>query len=186
MIVAEILTLALALSMDAFAVAVLKGACMLRFNVKEAVIIALFFGAFQAGMPMLGYLIGNAFRVVIESFDHWVAFILLMLIGLKMLKEAKEEKDKDYCTPFSIKEILILAIATSIDALAVGVVLAVEKSPVLLAGGLIGCVTFVISYIGVVLGKRIGSKFEDKAQMVGGFALILIGTKILIEHLFFH
>ncbi|HHT15111.1 MAG TPA: manganese efflux pump [Clostridiales bacterium] len=186
MSVAQIFTICLALSMDAFAVAVLKGACMPKFNRKQALLIALFFGSFQAGMPMIGYLIGSTFQRVIEYYDHWVAFVLLMFIGIKMFREGRKEKDKDCCVPFSVNELFVLAIATSIDALAVGVVLAVEKTPILSAGAMIGCTTLVISYFGVVLGRRIGAKFEDKAQMIGGIALILIGTKILIEHLFFY
>ena len=185
--VSEILFIGFALSMDAFAVAVSKGACMNGFRWREALSLALLFGLFQAGMPLIGYLVGSTFQQAIERVDHWIAFGLLAFLGGKMAFEAlkKDDSEAPACTRFSLREGLLLALATSIDALAVGVVFAVAKSPILSAVFLIGCETFAISLAGVALGRRVGQVFKDKAALVGGLVLIGIGVKILLERLFF-
>lgn len=179
----QILMIGVSLSMDAFAVALCKGACMRKVNLKQCLLIALFFGVFQALMPSIGWLIGSKFRLYIEAFDHWIAFILLALIGSAMIREGLENKEEDVCTILTIKELFVLAIGTSIDALAVGVVFAIEKVEILIPAVSIGVITFTLSLLGSLLGNRAGEKFKNKAQLAGGAVLILIGAKILLEHL---
>lgn len=186
----ELIFLSIGLAMDAFAVSICKGLEMPVTNYKRAGIIALFFGAFQAGMPVIGYLLGSRFQKYIESADHWIAFALLALIGGQMVYEAfrKEESstgiegnDSDI---FSIKQLIILSIATSIDALAVGITFALlEGTNIFLSAGMIGVITFIISFAGVVIGNKFGNKYEKKAQFAGGIILIAIGLKILLEHI---
>ncbi len=184
---AELLLIAISLSMDAFAVAVCKGLNMSKINYKHGAVIALFFGAFQALMPLLGWLLGTRFDHYIVGFDHWVAFVLLGFIGGKMVYEAIEggaetkDKDKD---GFDLKELLILSIATSIDALAVGITFAIlPNTNIWTSITTIGIATFVISFAGVIIGNRFGVKYKSKAELFGGVVLILIGLKILLEHL---
>ena len=184
---AELLLIAISLSMDAFAVAVCKGLNMSKINYKHGVIIALFFGAFQALMPLLGWLLGTRFDHYIVDFDHWVAFFLLGFIGGKMVYEAiegtAETKDKD-ADGLDIKELLILSIATSIDALAVGITFAIlPNTNIWISITTIGIATFVISFAGVLIGNRFGVKYKSRAELFGGVVLILIGLKILLEHL---
>lgn len=176
------------LSMDAFAVAICKGLKMQKLNYKQMGLIALFFGGFQALMPLIGWLLGNSFKDYIESFDHWVAFGLLLFIGGKMAIEAfKKDDDECCCGCFDIKELLIMAIATSIDALAVGIAFAIDGidtlPQILLSILIIGLTTFVLSAFGVLLGHKFGAVYKSKAELAGGIILILIGTKILLEHL---
>lgn len=177
------------LAMDAFAVAVCKGLCMRKINYSHAVIIALFFGGFQALMPLVGWLIGKQFEQYITSFDHWIAFILLLIIGGKMAYEAifgKEEAeacDTDAQNRLNYKELFTMAVATSIDALAVGVTFAFLNINIWTAISIIGVTTFVMSFIGVVIGNKFGSIYKKKAEIAGGVVLILIGLKILLEHL---
>ena len=184
------------LSMDAFAVAICKGLSMKKFNVRYALIIAAFFGIFQAVMPLIGWLIGSTFEQYITSFDHWIAFGLLFLLGGKMIFDAvKEMKDPEKETEFTlaIVELFILAIATSIDALAVGITFAclgvrtisdeLSGLSIWLSILIIGIVTFIISGAGVLIGNKFGEKFKPKAQVAGGLILILLGVKILFEHL---
>lgn len=174
------------LAMDAFAVSICKGLNMPKMNYKQAGIIALFFGGFQAFMPFLGWSLGHHFESYIVSVDHWIAFILLAFIGGNMIKEALNddgEDDEGPLTRLDIKELFMLAIATSIDALAVGVTFAFLRVDILPAISLIGVITFFISFVGVYIGHHFGSKYEKKAELAGGIILICIGLKILLEHL---
>lgn len=180
----QVLMIAVSLSMDAFAVAVCKGACMKKVNIRQCLLIALFFGVFQALMPAIGWFIGSRFQVYIERFDHWIAFALLALIGGGMLREGfQREEEEEACTLFSLKELTVLAVATSIDALAVGIVFAIERVSIAAPVLLIGLTTFAISLAGSLIGSRVGEQFKNKAQLAGGAVLILIGAKILLEHL---
>lgn len=183
MSIIEIILLGVGLAMDAFAVSVCKGLALKKFNKKKAIIIALYFSMFQAVMPIIGYLLGSAFSKTIESIDHWVAFGLLGAIGANMLKEAIEGESEEQDDNVSFKNMLVLAIATSIDALAVGITFAFLKTNVILSVGIIGIITFILSIIGVKIGNKFGEKFESKAEILGGVILILIGLKILLEHL---
>ncbi|MBR5636588.1 MAG: manganese efflux pump [Pseudobutyrivibrio sp.] len=184
----DIFLIGIGLSMDAFAVAICKGLAMRKVNKKQMLIIALFFGGFQALMPLVGFLVGNTFAKKISAYDHWIAFILLLYIGGKMIIDAiKEWKEKDVVDemdpPLDFKELTLMAIATSIDALACGVTFSFEESfNILRAIAIIGCTTFVISAGGVYVGNIFGDKYKAKAQLVGGIILIFIGTKILLEH----
>lgn len=179
----EIFILAIGLSMDAFAVSICKGLSVKKLKPKHCLIAGLYFGGFQAGMPLIGYFLGKQFEWLITSIDHWIAFVLLSLIGLNMIKESFE-KDEELNDSFSFKTMLPLAIATSIDALAVGITFACLKVQIAPAVTLIGVTTFVISTFGVKIGNIFGTKFKSKAEFIGGTVLILIGIKILIEHLF--
>ncbi len=176
------------LSMDAFAVSVCKGLAMRKVNKKQAFVIGLFFGGFQALMPLLGWALGIQFEQYITSIDHWIAFILLGFIGGKMIVEAVKPDDesvevKEMDPPLNIKEMFVLAIATSIDALAVGITFAFLDYPIVESITIIGITTFVISIIGVYIGNFFGSKYKQKAELAGGIILVLLGVKILLEHL---
>ncbi|NCD06923.1 MAG: manganese efflux pump [Spirochaetia bacterium] len=183
----ELILLAIGLAMDAFAVSITKGLCMKnKINYKQALFIAFSFGLFQAIMPLIGYTIGIQFSTYIVQFDHWIAFLLLSFIGIKMILEAVFEKEETECKLFSIKEILILSVATSIDALAVGVTLSfIQTTNIIQAIIVIGLITLIISFIGVKIGHKFGMKYEKSAEIFGGILLILIGLKILFEHLGF-
>ncbi|MGI6080580.1 MAG: manganese efflux pump MntP family protein [Candidatus Avilachnospira sp.] len=188
--IAEIFMIGAGLSMDAFAASVCKGLSAERINPKNAVITGLYFGGFQAGMPLLGYFLGTGFKDAIMSIDHWIAFILLLLIGLNMIKESREKEDcgcdkGEETELFSPKELLPLAVGTSIDALAVGVSFAFLNVNIITAVCLIGVTTFVFSALGVGAGSRLGMRFKSWAEFAGGLILILMGTKILLEHLGF-
>ena len=181
----ELTLIALGLSMDAFAVSMCKGMSMSRLSLRNATIIALFFGGFQAGMPLWGWLLGKQFERYITSIDHWIAFGLLTLIGGKMVIEVFE---KDQCPSrngdsLNIKELLLLSVATSIDALAVGVTFAFLQVSIVPAVSLIGIVTFLLSFAGVCIGNQFGIRLKSKAELAGGIVLILMGLKILLEHL---
>lgn len=182
---AELFFVGAGLSMDAFAVAVCKGLCMPRMRWGQALVIALFFGGFQALMPLVGWLIGSLFAASIVAVDHWIAFGLLAFIGAKMLWDAFHEDDEDpVCkTRIDFRELTLLAVATSIDALAVGVTFAFLGVNILVAIAIIGLTTFVLSLLGVLAGHLFGAQFERPATIVGGIVLILIGCKILVEHL---
>lgn len=185
MSILEIFFIGVGLSMDAFAVALCKGLNMKKINYYHTVIIALFFGGFQALMPLAGWLLGKQFEDYITSVDHWIAFVLLVYIGSKMIYESikGEEEESGTGERLDYKELLIMAVATSIDALAVGITLAFFKVSILQSITVIGITTFVLSIIGVTIGNRFGMKFKKKAEISGGIILILIGTKILLEHL---
>ena len=184
---AELFLLAVGLSMDAFAVSVCKGLAMKKVNKKQAAIIGLYFGGFQGLMPLIGWFLGVRFQKYITSFDHWIAFALLVFIGGKMILEAirdtevQEIKEKD--PPLKHKEMFVLAIATSIDALAVGITFAFLDTPIVEAVVIIGCTTFFLSILGVVVGNFFGTRYKKKAEIAGGIILVLIGFKILLEHL---
>lgn len=184
----EILLIGVGLSMDAFAVSVCKGLGMKRIRKGDLFVIALFFGGFQALMPFIGWALGRGFEQYITDVDHWIAFVLLSLIGGKMLWDVFFGKEDDKQDAFGdarldIKELLLLAVATSIDALAVGITFAFLSYPIGYATAVIGCTTFVLSAAGVVVGHVFGSRFEKRAQIAGGVILIAIGVKILAEHL---
>lgn len=183
----EIFMIGIGLSMDAFAAAVCKGLSMRKASFKNIFIIALFFGGFQGMMPVAGYFLGIQFQDYIVSFDHWVAFVLLLFIGGKMvldvIKGEDEEETNAIVDRLDIKEIFILAIATSIDALAVGISMAFLHVNIFGAAGTIAATTFVLSAIGVLIGKKFGAQYKDKATLSGGIILIAIGVKILVEHL---
>ncbi|MDE7218796.1 MAG: manganese efflux pump MntP family protein [Oscillospiraceae bacterium] len=179
---AELFLIGVGLSMDAFAVAVCKGLAMPKIRWGQAAVIALFFGGFQALMPLAGWVLGQQFERYITSVDHWIAFILLCFIGGKMIWDTfHEEEVSRGQTEFSLKEMLMLSIATSIDAMAVGITFAFLQVQILPAVGLIGCTTFALSLAGVWLGCRFGSRYKDKATLAGGIILCLIGLKILLE-----
>lgn len=186
-LVIELLLIGVGLSMDAFAVSVCKGLAMRKVNKKQAVVIGLFFGGFQALMPFIGWALGTQFESYITNIDHWIAFILLAFIGGKMVVEAvkpeEEEAVKEMDPPLDLKEMLLLAVATSIDALAVGITFAFLDYPIVESITIIGLTTFVLSIVGVYVGNMFGSKYQKKAEIVGGIILILIGVKILLEHL---
>ena len=182
----ELFLLAVGLSMDAFAVSVCKGLAMTKADWKGMATCGIWFGGFQALMPLIGFFLGNLFADAIVAIDHWVAFVLLGLIGVNMLKEAfsKDCDCEEHDADLSVKTMFIMAVATSIDALAVGISLALAGNVNIWAAiGLIGITTFVLSGVGVKVGSIFGDKFEKKAQMAGGFILILLGVKILLEHL---
>lgn len=183
----ELLLIAVGLSMDAFAVSICKGLGMKEVNPKVAVVLALFFGGFQALMPLIGWALGSQFLGIIGPIDHWVAFVLLAVIGGKMLWEAFREDagegDGKPADRIDLGEFLILAIATSIDALAVGISFAALSVDIVPSVALIGVITFAFSIAGVFVGNFFGSRYERPASIVGGVVLILIGTKILLEHL---
>ena len=182
----EIFMIGVGLSMDAFAASICKGLNMRRLNIKNMLIIGLFFGGFQALMPAAGWLLGKQFESYITSVDHWVAFALLVFIGGKMIYDVFTKKNEDECgektNRLDMKEVLTLAVATSIDALAVGISFAFLQVDILKAVSVIGVTTFVLSVIGVAVGNVFGSKYEKKATLAGGIILILIGLKILLEH----
>ena len=183
MSVLEILILAVGLSMDAFAVSICKGLAVKRIDMGKAGIVGLWFGGFQALMPMIGYFLGSRFSNAIQSVDHWVAFILLSLIGANMIREAlsrDEDAGRDSGS-LSFKTMLMLAVATSIDALAAGITFAFLDVDIALAG-MIGCTTCIISMAGAKVGSVFGTKYKSKAEMTGGVMLILLGLKILLEH----
>ena len=172
--------------MDAFAVAVCKGLCMKRLNMRQAVIIALFFGGFQGLMPLVGWALGTQFERYITPVDHWIAFGLLTIIGAKMLWDAFHGEEEVVCSTdekLNLRELVMMAIATSIDALAVGVTFAFLQVDIVPAVVLIGVITFVLALGGVVIGHRFGARYEKAATIAGGVVLILIGLKILLEHL---
>ncbi len=180
---AELFLTAVALSMDAFAVSVCKGLSARRLRPWNAVETGLFFGGFQALMPLLGWLLGRQFESYITEIDHWIAFVLLAFIGGKMIWEVLRGGEDDDSGSFALRELLILAVATSIDALAVGVTFAFLSVNIWSSIAVIGVTTFAFSVGGVYLGNRVGGRFHEKAELAGGVILILIGLKILLEHL---
>ena len=179
MSIIEIALIGVGLAMDAFAVSICKGLAMRRMNYKKAIIIAAFFGVFQALMPALGYVLGTTFANKIAAIDHWIAFILLALIGANMIKEALSSDD-DECQDDSLRlgDLIMLSIATSIDALAVGITFAFFNVSLLLSVSMIGIITFIICVIGVKVGNVFGEKYKSKAELAGGLILIVMGAKI--------
>lgn len=179
----QLIFMSVGLAMDACAVSICKGLKMKKVDYRYAVIIATFFGGFQGLMPLIGWILGKQFEGYIVSFDHWITFILLSIIGGKMIKESFEKEVDDSEVRYDFKELFILAIATSIDALAVGVTLAFLQVNIWIAITLIGVITFIISIIGVIIGSNFGAKYKSKAELIGGIILVIIGIKILFEHL---
>lgn len=178
----EIFIIAVGLSMDAFAVSICKGLSVQKLQPKHMLLAGVYFGGFQALMPLIGYLLGKQFEWLITSVDHWIAFGLLALIGANMIKESFD-KSNDVNDSFSVKSMLLLAVATSIDALAVGVTFAFLNVQIASAVSIIGATTFVLSVIGIKVGNVFGAKFKSKAELAGGIVLVLMGIKILLEHL---
>ncbi|WP_455540036.1 manganese efflux pump MntP [Terrisporobacter sp.] len=192
----ELFILAVGLSMDAFAVSICKGLAIRKVTFKDCAKVGLYFGGFQAGMPLIGFILGIQFKDYITSIDHWIAFILLAFIGINMIRESMEKDNtedivnlaeaavgEEEVNQLGFKNMIMLAIATSIDALAVGVTFAFLQVDIIPAVSFIGIVTFVLSAIGVKIGNVFGTKFKSKAEFAGGVILILIGLKILFEHL---
>ena len=178
-----ILLTSFGLAMDAFVVSLGSGISIKKVTWKDALIISLFFGGFQFLMPVLGWMAGLSFRELIESFDYWVAFILLAFIGIKMIYESFDDEDEEGTNFRSLSVLLTLAIATSIDALVVGLGFSMIQTPIFSSALIIGIITFLLSFSGVFLGKKFGHIFEKKAELVGGLVLISIGFKILLEHI---
>ncbi len=191
----EVLLLAMALSMDAFAVAVCKGLAFEKIDWRQPVIVGAWFGIFQGLMPAIGYLVGSAFEKYVTAFDHWIAFVLLAIIGINMIKESFSKEEEKHDTGLGFRIMLVMAIATSIDAMAAGLAMAMDGGfafsgavggnipALLIAAGSICLVTFTLSCIGVKIGNLFGAKFQSKAELAGGIILLLLGTKILLEHL---
>lgn len=182
----EILLIGLSVSADAFAVAMCKGVEMKKFRLKYALLIALFFGGFQMLMPLIGWAVASVFEKYITAFDHWIAFGLLAILGGKMIFDSfkkEPESEEEQVLRLGLKTLLLMALATSIDALAVGVTFAFLQVNIWIAISLIGATTFCFSVIGVLIGTKIGDKFKNKAEFVGGLILVLLGLKILLEHL---
>ena len=181
----ELFLIAVGLSMDAFAVSVCKGLAMPKCTFKKAAIVGLWFGGFQALMPAIGYILGAQFQETIASIDHWIAFVLLALIGGNMIREALDNDEEEADASLDVKTMFLLAVATSIDALAIGITFAFLKVHIIPAVCFIGSVTFIISFAGVKIGNVFGVRYKNKAEIVGGVILILLGLKILLEHLGF-
>jgi putative Mn2+ efflux pump MntP len=179
----ELFILAIGLSMDAFAVSICKGLAIRKITVRECGIVGIWFGGFQALMPTIGYFLGRNFTRYITSVDHWIAFVLLGLIGLNMLREAMGDDDEAANDSLKVREMFILAVATSIDALAVGITFAFLDVNILAAACFIGLTTFVCSAAGIKIGNIFGTIYKQKAEFLGGLILIILGTKILLEHL---
>ncbi len=184
----ELLLVGVGLSMDAFAVSVCKGLCMKRLNMRQALVIALFFGGFQALMPLIGWALGTQFEQFITPVDHWIAFGLLLIIGAKMLWDSFHGDDDEQLScavdgRLDLRELTMMAVATSIDALAVGITFAFLRVDIVASVVVIGVTTFALSLVGVAVGHRFGARYEKPATVVGGVVLILIGLKILLEHL---
>ena len=169
--------------MDAFAVSICKGLSMKKFEYKNIIIVGIYFGFFQALMPIIGYFLGKNFETLIISIDHWIAFVLLLIIGINMIRECLKEGNENINDKLDFKTMIPLAVATSIDALAIGVTFAFLKISIFTSTFFIGIITALLSMFGVIVGKKFGDKFEKRAQILGGAILIFIGTKILFNHL---
>lgn len=183
----SVIIIAIGLSMDAFAVSIASGAAYKQLQIKHAFRMAVFFGGFQAFMPLIGALAGLSIKTYIQGIDHWIAFAILSVIGGKMIYESfKITKTENDCNPSNLLILLTLSVATSIDALVVGITLSLVASSIILAVIIIGLVTFILSYTGVYIGKKFGHFFENKIEALGGLVLIALGVKILLEHLFFN
>lgn len=184
----EVIILAIGLAMDCFAVSICKGLSFRKFSIKNSIIIGTWFGVFQGGMLLIGYFLAFNFIDKIQRFDHWIAFILLAFIGGNMIRESRSSaSEEEACTvtqdSLSTKELFVLAVATSIDALAVGVTMALLKAAPFSTGAIVGAASFLISILGVKIGSVFGSKYKSRAEMIGGIILICIGLKTLLEHL---
>jgi putative Mn2+ efflux pump MntP len=183
MSIIELFILAIGLSMDAFAVSICKGLAIPKITWKESAIAGLWFGGFQALMPTIGYFLGKNFTRYITSVDHWIAFVLLAIIGINMIRESRSDEEEDTSASMDVKEMFLLAVATSIDALAVGITFAFLEVNIIYAACFIGTTTFVCSAAGIRIGNIFGTIYKKKAEFLGGLILILLGIKILLEHL---
>ena len=182
--IVELIILAIGLAMDAFAVSICKGLAMKKTGIKECLIVGLWFGGFQALMPLIGYFLGKSFERYITAIDHWIAFVLLAIIGIIMIKESFSKEENDADGSLSPKTMVVMAIATSIDALAIGISFGVLPDVNITAAvSLIGIITLVLCMVGVKIGNIFGAKYKSKAELAGGIILVLLGTKILLEHL---
>lgn len=184
----ELILMAVGLSMDAFAVSICKGLSCGKSKYplwKVGLVCGIYFGFFQALMPLIGYYLGISFTKYIENFDHWIAFLLLAFLGIKMIVESFHQEEEESSDSLAFKTMVVFAIATSIDALAAGLSFAILEVNIFLSILLIGAITFAFSFLGALLGSKCGGKFKNRAERIGGMILILIGLKILIEHLFF-
>lgn len=179
----ELFIIAVGLSMDAFAVSICKGLSVKKLRPKHAAITGLYFGGFQCAMPLIGYFLGIQFKQFIISIDHWIAFILLGLIGANMIREAFGNDDEELNDSFNLRTMVPLAVATSIDALAVGVTFACLDVSIVPAASFIGVTTFILSAIGIKIGNVFGARYKSKAELAGGIVLVFMGIKILVEHL---
>ena len=182
--ITELIMLAVGLSMDAFAVSICKGLSVRKLEIKHMALAGIWFGGFQALMPLIGYLLGSTFASYVQKFDHWIALILLAFIGLSMIKEAFGEDEEEVGDSFGAKTMFLMAVATSIDALAVGVTFAFLNVNVIFAVFTIGITTFIFSAAGIKIGNVFGLRFKSKAELAGGAILVLLGLKIFVEHMF--
>ncbi len=186
MVILTIVVIALGLAMDAFAVSIVSGAAYEQLKIRHALRMAVFFGGFQALMPLIGSLAGMTVRAHIAGYDHWIAFVLLSGVGMKMIYESfKIKPTKKNFNPSNILILLILSVATSIDALIIGITISLLSVPIVITAAVIGLVTFILSYIGAYIGKKFGHFFENKIEAIGGLILIGLGAKILLEHTVF-
>lgn len=181
----EIFLIAIGVSMDAFAVSICKGLATKEKTLKTASICGVWFGLFQVIMPIIGFFLGRIFAGLIESVDHWIAFVLLGIIGTNMIKESFSKKEEEVSSDLSFWKMFMLAVATSIDALAIGITFALLNVNLWLCVTIIGLTTFLFSFAGALIGHKFGEKHKNKAEFIGGLILIILGVKILIEHLFF-
>ena len=180
----DLLLLALSLSIDAMVAAITIGLCKTDVRPQDGLKTALYFGGFQALMPVLGYFLGSQFREFVQPFDHWIILLLLAVAGSKMIRDSREfDSDKCAVDPWSHTNLFVLAIATSLDALAAGISLSLVQAPMWISASVIGLVTFSLSYAGVVWGKKLGNRFRSIASVIGGIILILLGFRVVIEHL---
>ena len=179
----EIILIAVSLASDAFAVAVCKGLSMKKYEVKNGLIIGLYFGIFQGLMPVIGYLLGTTFESLITKIDHWIAFVFLGAIGLNMIRESFSKEEESFNEKVDLKTMLPLAIATSIDALAIGITFSFLKVNIIASATIITLTTLVLSFIGSKIGYKFGNKYKSKAEFLGGIILVIMGIKILLEHL---
>ncbi len=180
----EIIIIGFCLAMDAFAISICKGLSIHKFSIKRAIAIALYFGLFQGVMPLFGYLLGSNFYNLTSNIDHWISFVLLTSIGLNMIKNDKSSKAENYYNDsVSLKEMLPLSFATSIDALTMGITFCFSNVNIIHSSLIIAFITFLLSFLGVIISNKINIKFKDKSQIIGGSFLIILGIKILIEHL---
>lgn len=179
----EIFLIGISLAVDAFAVSICKGLSMKKYEVKKGLIIGVYFGIFQGIMPIIGYLLGTTFENLITSIDHWIAFVLLLTIGANMIREALSKYEETNNDKVDIRTMIPLAVATSIDALAIGITFAFLKVNILTATIIITITTFILSIIGTKIGNKFGIKYKNKAELIGGLILIIMGIKILLEHL---
>lgn len=178
-----VIFLAIALAMDAFAVSVCKGLALRRCDLRSMLVVGIWFGGFQAFMPIIGFYLGSSFYDSISSYDHWIAFGLLLIIGLNMIREALSGTEEEVDADLGPKIMLVLALATSIDALAVGITFSMDGAEIFPSATIIGLITLALSMAGVKIGSMVGDRFKGKAEVLGGIILILVGTKILLEHL---